>query len=90
MRDILKEIFYEYVPTASPDCASDGGSDSIQENSFPILFGGDQLTTERARTVKNILSNSDSASSRLEGLIPVSEDWHAKMCLYKVCICRSP
>lgn len=58
---------------------------SFQGNSLPILFGGDQLTTERARTVKNVLSNSDAATSRLEGLVPVTEDWHAKMCLYKVC-----
>ena len=56
-------------------------------SSFLTLFGGDQLTTERARTVRNVLSNSDSASSKLEGLIPVTEDWHAKMCLYKVCVC---
>ena len=36
--------------------------------------------------MRNVFSNSDSAISRLEGLIPVTEDWHAKMCLYKVCV----
>lgn len=49
-----------------------------------ILFGGDQLTTERARNLKNAVSNSDSSSDHLKELIPVTEDWHAKMCLYQV------
>ena len=80
MRDILKEV-YQYIPTAS---SSSSDVEQGDANSFPILFGGDQLTTERARTVKNVLSNSDTASSRLEALFPVIEDWHAKMCLYKV------
>ena len=84
MRDILKKV-YRYVPSSgSVGDRGNGAGDSTQVNSFPVLFGGDQLTTERARTVKNVLSNSDSASSRLQGLIPVTEDWHAKMCLYKV------
>ena len=88
MREILREV-YQYVPTVTSCSSGDGGNgmdDSIPGSSFPILFGGDQLTTERARTVKNVLSNSDASTSRLENLIPVTEDWHAKMCLYKVCI----
>ena len=83
MRDILKKV-YKYVPSVPILTDSGEGSSGSQQKPFPILFGGDQLTAERARTVKNVLSNSDSASSRLEGLILVSEDWHAKMCLYKV------
>jgi hypothetical protein len=74
MRDILKEV-YQYIPTALSSSSDDEGD----ATSFPILFGGDQLTAERARTVKNVLSNSDSASSRLEALFPVIEDWHACM-----------
>ena len=90
MRNILKEV-YKYVPTVTCSSSSSGDEshESIPASSFPVLFGGDQLTTERARTVKNVLSNSDASASRLEGLIPVTEDWHAKMCLYKVCfVCR--
>lgn len=88
MREILREV-YQYVPTVTSCSSDDGGNgmdDSIPGSSFPILFGGDQLTTERARTVKNVLSNSDAPTSRLENLIPVTEDWHAKMCLYKVLV----
>ena len=86
MKEILKEV-YKYIPSTTR--VGDGGSgtgDSSQVSSFPTLFAGDQLTTERARTVTNVLSNSDSPSSRLEGLIPVTADWHTKMCLYKVCV----
>ena len=94
MRNILKEV-YRYVPmvTSSSSSSGDGGNESyesIPASSFPILFGGDQLTTERARTVRDVFSNSDASASRLEGLIPVAEDWHAKMCLYKVCFVCSP
>ena len=77
--DDIKEIWKStYHPLGN---GGNGTGDSTQVSSFPTLFGGDQLTTERARTVRNVLSNSDSASSRLEGLIPVTEDWHAEgMC----------
>ena len=59
MKEILKKV-YKYVPYVT-----EGGhsSQEIREKSFPVLFGGDQLTAERARTIKNVLSNSDSTSS---------------------------
>ncbi len=46
-----------------------------------ILMGGDQLTVARARSSKRIRSNSLRPLDRLEGLVPVCEDWHAKGCL---------
>ncbi len=66
----------------------------LQQQVQPILFGGDQMTVERSRSLQNVLSNSDSSSARLEGLTPVVEDWDSKMCLYKVycmclCVCMS-
>ena len=48
------------------------------------LFGGDMLTAARARGSKNIVSNSQRGKDRLEGVIPVVEDWHAKLCLLEV------
>ena len=61
MKEILKKV-YKYVPsTASVGDGGNGTGDSTQVSSFTTLFGGDQLTTERARTVRNVLSNSDSA-----------------------------
>jgi len=49
-----------------------------------ILFGGDQLTVARARGAQGILSNSHTGFDRLEGLVPVVEDWHAKVCILEV------
>ena len=45
----------------------------------PILIGGDQLTACRARGAKKAKVNSFEAESRLDGLIPVAEDWHARL-----------
>lgn len=50
----------------------------------PILFGGDQLTAARARGSQQIRLNSDRASDRLCGFIPVSEDWHTSVILLTV------
>ena len=53
-----------------------------------ILFGGDQLTVARARGSAAIRSDHVTSictrKDRLEGLVPVVEDWHAKQCLLKV------
>ena len=46
---------------------------------FATLFGGDQLTVARA-----IGAKSEDGVARLQGLIPVVEDWHAKVCLLGV------
>ena len=45
---------------------------------------GDQVTAERAQNMQKVWDNSDTASHGMDGLVPVSEDWHSKMCLYKV------
>ena len=51
-----------------------------------ILFGGDQLTCARARGAQRIRQNSLVGQSRLEGFVPVVEDWHAKACLLGVSV----
>lgn len=50
----------------------------------PILIGGDQLTAARARSALKAKANEDKPSLRLEGLIPVAEDWHTKVILLEV------
>ena len=52
-----------------------------------VLFGGDQLTAKRARGSQYVRSNSLRGKDRLEGLKPVVEDWHAKVCLLGVSSC---
>ena len=49
-----------------------------------IFTGGDQMTVARIRGSKGVVSNSQSGTGRLEGLVPVVEDWHTKMCLLEV------
>ena len=48
------------------------------------LFGGDQLTVARARSAKRHRQDSATSVERLDGLVPVVEDWHTKMCWFEV------
>ena len=51
-----------------------------------VLFGGDQLTAERARGAQRSRRSELQPKEQLRGLIPVATDWHAKQCLLQVCI----
>ena len=51
---------------------------------YCIHTGGDQLTVARGRSSKRIRSNSTHGKDHLEGLVPVVEDWHAKVSLLGV------
>ena len=42
------------------------------------------MTVARTRGCKEVMSTADRGTERLEGLIPVVENWHAKMCLLEV------
>lgn len=52
-----------------------------------VLLGGDQLTAACTRGSQEAMANSSTAFKRLEGLIPVVEDWHARVVLTEVCMC---
>ena len=49
-----------------------------------VLFGGDQLTAERARGAQRCRRNEILPKDQLRGLVPVAADWHAKQCLLQV------
>ena len=49
-----------------------------------MLCGGDLLTAKRARGSQYTRSNSLRGKDRLEGLKPVAEEWHGKMCVLGV------
>lgn len=51
----------------------------------PILFGGDQLTRERAVNAQEAKAQSSTALGRLQGVIPKVEDWHTLVTFYQVC-----
>ena len=50
----------------------------------PIFVGGDQLTAARARGAQKAKANALTPRSRLEGLVPMVEDWHTKVTLLTV------
>ena len=88
MVDIMESL-QEYVPTHStliketvPGVVEE--VDIMKDEFHQILFGGDQLTVARARGSQRIRKNSECGKERLEGLIPVCEDWHTKLCLLGV------
>ncbi len=81
----------QYVPSlsSSEDVEVPGCSEPVHVNLdyfHHILFVGDQLTAKRAREGKNIRRNSERGKDRLEGLQPVCEDWHGKVCLLGVSV----
>ena len=57
--------------------------DCTKECYHRILLGGDQLTVCHARGTKFACAN-DLSDERFDGLIPVTEDWHARMTLLRV------
>ena len=82
MIDIL-DILHKYVPTkkSTQDCQlSSGQPYTLELHRFEALFtGGDQLTVARVRGCQRLRSNSNDGTARLEGLVPMVEDWHARV-----------
>ena len=81
MIEIMESIQSSYVPV--PDQKSRNGSKErviLQK----ILFGGDNLTEERARNLQGAMADGGSDYDCLNGIIPKNEDWHAIRYMYKV------
>ena len=51
---------------------------------FTTLVCGDHLSTARARNCVMIQNNAENNFGTLNGLLPVVEDWHVKVCLMEV------
>ena len=87
MVEIMTEV-QRYVPTISQSVDVEVAGEStvtVKADHFHnILFGGDQLTVARARGAQHVRENSIDGIGRLEGLIPVCEDWHARVTLLSV------
>ena len=91
---------HEYVPESAltSEVTLDSGEvkTQVEYKLTKILLGGDQLTVARAYGAKGIRANHDDSKSRLEGIIPVVEDWHTRMTLMQVyycayiCMCTVP
>ena len=88
MIDVMSSL-HKYVPvlkTDSWESSLDSSLEPTKETLHPLLFGGDQLTAVRARGCQELRINSDTATGRLQGLIPVAEDWHTTLTLLIVSI----
>lgn len=88
MVDIL-DALHEYVPTktchTTISCPVEASEVPIRvDYMHKILLGGDQLTAVRVRGAQRMRAGSMHGTGRLEGFIPVVEDWHAKVCLLEV------
>ena len=62
-----------------------GPKQGTSDEMITVMFGGDQLTVERAWCVKRAKSQSQSSDLRLDGLHPKIEDWHGLVVFYEVC-----
>ena len=79
MVDILEHV-QKYVPVTANGVV------------HPLLFGGDQLTRERADGAKDAKLQSSSTMKKLRGILPKIEDWHARVVfmqvyMHGVCVC---
>ena len=92
MCEIMDKL-HDYVPAKQVvetfDIFRDDSPVEMEEYVFhQILLGGDQLTVARACGSAAIhedhITCVCTSKDRLEGLLPVVEDWHAKQCLLKV------
>ncbi len=89
MVDIMDDI-HKYVPTVSSKVEVDvpGAENETVEldmdQSVPLYPDGRRSVD--CSTCSRYCSNSERQKERLEGLVPVCEDWHAKMCLLGVSV----
>ena len=81
----IMEHAQQYVPTSTENIEIDFITTedklllSVTEY-HKVLFGGDQLTSKRARGSQRIRCNSINPLEQINGLVPTSEDWHTKVC----------
>ena len=84
MTDILRHL-QSYVPCKTMETVLDMEPFSQTDYQvLPTLVGGDQLSVARARGCILIQNNCENRYDRLSGLLPVIEDWHAKVCFMQV------
>ena len=88
--EVLDEL-QKYIPTkdciTTYDVLVEGEHQCIEVNDskqYQILTGGDQFSVARYRSVQSVRTNHDLTVERLEGFVPVIEDWHARLTLVKV------
>ena len=81
MAEILQSL-HQYVPCVSSETTKTISTNEniveYVENMHSILIGGDQVTVARIRAAQYAKRNSERPTKRLDGFIPVIENWHTK------------
>ena len=83
----IMQNLHKYVPTKKYQKTYQLPEDDLvcnEECYHRILLGSDQLTVSRSRSAQGARCNDDQPVQRLDGLVPVTEDWHARMTLMRV------
>ena len=87
---IILQHVQSYVPdktmTREVTLPNQVAMEYLEQHYAVTLIGGDQLTVACALGAQKISSNSYKSDDRLDGLLPVVKDWHAKMYLLQVII----
>ena len=79
---IMKDL-HKYVPMQTSQVTYHLPDEDNNEQSR-VLFGGDQLTVCHSHGAQSAHSDDDMPEERCDGLILVTEDWHARLTLMKV------
>lgn len=83
MTEIL-EHYQTYVPSLEYEKHIPETGIAEDKRFLPTLVGGDYLSVARARGAQLIHSTSELVKYTLSGILPVAEDWHAKVCFMEV------
>lgn len=93
METLQQDVPHIWKTTSLQVPGSDRHETLHQDTFCRTLFGGDQLTTTRGIGAQRIRANSEDGVDRLQGLVPVVEDWHAKVVLLgvslRLCMCST-
>ena len=84
MIDILEEYkkYFSFKTVTLSEPLVEGTTVITEDKSYvKTLFGGDYLSAARARGAQLIRRTAELEEQHLDGFLPVSEDWHAKVCL---------
>ena len=83
----ILEHMHTYVPKVSFTEVFEIDGMEVQHEDHRLLttlVGGDQLSVARVRGSQLIRANSETNVDRLNGLLPIAEDWHAKVVFIEV------
>ena len=87
MIDILGEYKNYILSKVIPLKELIPGSEITENRAYvAILISGNYLSVALTRGAQYIRRTSELAMHQLDGILPVAEDWHAKVCLLEVLI----